>query len=76
MKRQKYHNYIIDTDNLGRPYIYDTASRYSEDSGHILVGLDTKKPVTLMRAIIDARIAGHDVRGAYFDPYTGEIVLL
>lgn len=32
MKRQTYKGFVIDTDNLGRIYIYNTASPYSEDS--------------------------------------------
>ena len=70
MKRQKYHGYIIDTDNLGRPYIYNTDSPYSEDSDRILVAVERRNQVTQIRAIIDARIkTGQDVRKAVNDPY-------
>jgi hypothetical protein len=31
-KRHTYKGYIIDRDNLGRLYIYNTKSPYSEDS--------------------------------------------
>lgn len=60
MKRTEYKGYIIDTDNLCRPYIYNTASPYSEDSDRILVRAQTVKQC---KAIIDARIEyGADVR--------------
>lgn len=60
MKRTEYKGYIIDTDNLGRLYIYNTASPYSEDSDHILVNADNIKEA---KAIIDARVAsGRDIR--------------
>jgi len=32
MNRQTYKGFVIDRDNLGRLYIYDTRSPYSEDS--------------------------------------------
>ena len=53
MKRTAYKGYIIDTDNLGRPYIYNTASPYSEDSDHITVYADTLEQC---KVIIDARV--------------------
>lgn len=60
MKRTEYKGYIIDSDSLGRPYIYNTASTYSEDSDHIIVRAQT---VMECKAIIDARIEyGADVR--------------
>lgn len=37
MKRTTYKGYIIDHDDLGRTYIYNTASQYSEDSDRQLV---------------------------------------
>lgn len=37
MTRTNYKGYIIDTDNLGRLYIYNTASPYSEDSDKKLI---------------------------------------
>jgi len=43
MKRTTYKNYIIDTDNLGRTYIYYTGSPLSEDSDHIVLGFVTLK---------------------------------
>lgn len=36
-KRQAYKGYIIDWDNLGRLYIYNTQSPYSEDSDREIV---------------------------------------
>ncbi len=33
MKRQIYKGFVIDTDNLGRIYIYNTKSQYNEESG-------------------------------------------
>lgn len=53
MKRTAYKGYIIDTDDLGRPYIYNTASPYSEDSDRIMVYADT---LDQCKAIVDARI--------------------
>ena len=37
MKRKIYKGYIIDHDNLGRLYVYNLASQYSEDSDSQLV---------------------------------------
>lgn len=76
MKRQKYHGYIMDTDNLGRPYIYNIESSYAEENDHILVNIDSQKQTTQIRAIIDARVrTGMDCRAARIDPNTGEIRL-
>lgn len=38
MKRTTYKGYVIDIDNLGRQYIYNTNSPYSEDSDKIVIG--------------------------------------
>lgn len=38
MKRQEYHGFIIDTDNLGRIYIYDTRSSYCEEYDREIIG--------------------------------------
>ena len=35
MKRYIYKGYVIDRDDLGRLYIYNTSSPYSEDSDKI-----------------------------------------
>lgn len=60
MERTTYKGYIIDTDELGRPYIYNTASPYSEDSDRITVCADTLEQC---KAIVDARIQyGADIR--------------
>lgn len=76
MKRTIYKGYIIDTDDLGRPYIYNTKSPYSEDGDRILVNIDDRKPVTQIRRIIDARIStGADARSAAVSP-DGKIALL
>ena len=56
MKRTTYKGYVIDTDNLGRPYIYNTTSPYSEESDHILIFIDSKKQLAQAKAIIDERI--------------------
>lgn len=62
-KRNEYKGYIIDYDDLGRTYIYNTASPYSEDSDHILVNAETLKDC---KKIIDVRIStGQDVRTAW-----------
>lgn len=61
MKRTTYKGYIIDTDNLGRPYIYNSSSPYSEDSDRILIFGVNK--ISDAKAIIDARISsGQDIR--------------
>ena len=61
MKRTIYKGYVIDTDNLGGPYIYNMDSPYSEDSDHILIyGIEH---ISDAEAIIDARISsGRDIR--------------
>ena len=38
MKRLIYRGYVIDTDNLGRQYAYNTASPYSEGSDKVIIG--------------------------------------
>lgn len=74
IKRTEYRGYIIDVDDLGRPYIYNTASPYSEDSDRILIYIDGTRQLEQAKAIIDARVEyGPPVRGAAIDPYTGEI---
>lgn len=56
----KYHGYIIGTDNLGRLYIYNTHSPYSEDSDKILIRANNYRDA---KKIVDARItSGQDVR--------------
>lgn len=58
--RTKYKGYIIDRDELGRLYIYNTASPYSEDSDHILIDANSIKAA---KEIITARIeTGRDIR--------------
>lgn len=58
--RTKYKGYIIDRDNLGRLYIYNTASPYSEDSDKILINANSIKAA---KEIITARIeTGRDIR--------------
>lgn len=60
MKRTLYKGYIIDTDNLGRPYIYNTNSKYSENSDNILIFTNNIKEIKL---IIDNRISSNqDIR--------------
>lgn len=53
MNRTEYKGYVIDCDNFGRPYIYNTESPYSEDSDHILVRANS---IQECKSIIDARI--------------------
>ena len=76
MKRHTYKGYVIDTDNLGRPYIYNTASQYSEDSDHVLVYIcNDNKQLAQIKAIIDDRVdTGRDTRHADIDPVRGIIV--
>lgn len=60
MKRTEYKGYIIDVDNLGRLYIYNTESPYSEESDRILVRASS---VRECKEIVDARIQTHmDIR--------------
>lgn len=60
MKRTEYKGYIIDTDDLGRLYIYNTASPYSEDSDHILI---SASGIAGAKKIIDVRTeTGEDCR--------------
>lgn len=75
MKRTNYKGYIIDVDDLGRPYIYNTASPYAEDADKILVNIDAKRQLSQIKKIIDARIdTGCDCRGAMIFP-DGNILL-
>lgn len=77
MKRTKYKGYIIDTDNLGRPYIYNTSSPYSEDADHILIYIDPTRQLDQAKAIINDRIStGQDTRHAMINPADGKIVLM
>lgn len=56
MKRTKYKGFIIDTDNLGRPYIYNTASPYSEDNDHKLINACT---IGEAKEIVDHEVWKH-----------------
>lgn len=65
MKRiENYKGYTVDTDNLGRVYIHNNNSRYSEDSDKIIIADDDKYyKVKEIKAIIDKRVAtGQDIR--------------
>lgn len=55
MKRHIYKGYVIDTDNLGRQYIYNTASPYSEDIDKKIIGVGLK--YAELKAIVDDEIA-------------------
>ena len=52
--RTEYRGYIIDVDDLGRPYIYNTASPYNEDSDRQYIYIE--HGITGAKAIIDAQI--------------------
>lgn len=54
MKRTIYRDYVIDTDNLGRQYVYNTNSPYSEDSDKIITGIGYK--LSDIKAAIDKAI--------------------
>lgn len=60
MKRIEYKGYIIDRDILGRAYIYNTRSPYSEDIDKIYVrALDLHD----CKRIVDLRVkTGMDIR--------------
>lgn len=69
MDRMEFRGYIADTDDLGRPYIYNTSSPYSEDSDRIFVNIDDVKQEDQIKLIIDARIEfGEDFRTAWIEP--------
>jgi len=53
---EDYKGHVIDTDDLGRKYIYNTASRYSEDSDRCYVYANK---VSDIKKIIDIRIETH-----------------
>lgn len=58
--RTKYKGYIIDRDDLGRLYIYNTDSHYSEDNDKIIINANSVKAA---KEIITARIeTGRDIR--------------
>lgn len=60
MSRTNYKGYVIDRDDLGRLYIYDTASQYSEESDKIYIDANSIKAA---KEIITARIeTGRDIR--------------
>ena len=60
----KYKGYIIDRDDLGRLYIYNTSSPYSEENDRILI---SAKSIAEAKKIISARIeSGQDVRSALY----------
>ena len=54
MKRTIYRDYVVDTDNLGRQYIYNATSPYSEDSDRLVIGVDIGLPQ--IKRIIDYKI--------------------
>ncbi len=54
MKRTIYRDYVVDTDNLGRQYIYNAKSPYSEDSDRLVIGVDIGLPQ--IKRIIDYKI--------------------
>lgn len=60
MKRTSYKGYVIDTDNLGRQYIYNTNSPFSEDSDKIILGTNLK--LKEIKKIIALRETGKDIR--------------
>lgn len=58
MKRTIYKDYVIDTDDLGRQYIYNTNSQFCEDSDRIIIGTGYK--LSTIKTTIDKSIdAGH-----------------
>lgn len=61
IKREEYRGYIIAQDNLGRAWIYNTESPYSEEIDMIRVRANTNKEC---REIVDIRLEfGVDYRG-------------
>lgn len=63
-KIDNYKGYSVDTDNLGRVYIYNLNSPYSEGSDNIIIAQDDKfYKVKEIKAIIDKRVTtGQDIR--------------
>jgi hypothetical protein len=55
MKRvENYRGYVIDTDNMGRQYIYFKNSPFSEDCDHTIIGTGLK--LKEIKRKIDERI--------------------
>lgn len=57
MKRTIYKGHVIDYDSLGRLYIYNTASSYSEDDDKILVTVFYGKSPKRMTDLQAAKMA-------------------
>lgn len=53
MKTTTYKGYVIDTDNLGRVYIYNQKSPYSEDADKKILGHPDKFTLKVVKAYID-----------------------
>jgi hypothetical protein len=59
MKRvENYKGFTIDTDNLGRQYIYNNTSPYSEDSDKQILGMGFN--LKQIKEIIDEKIEMED----------------
>lgn len=67
----KYKGYIIDRDDLGRLYIFNTASQYSEDSDRQYI--HSGDSIRAAKEEINARIARSmrmESDGIYLEEYT------
>jgi len=57
ISRTKYRGYIIDINDIGRVYIYNTESPYSEDSDSLVLGDPSKYPLSVVKKFIDKRLS-------------------
>lgn len=62
MKRTTYKGYIIDRDDLGRIYVYNLKSPYTEDSDRTLIPENTVKAA---KEFISAEVWKHAPRKCY-----------
>jgi len=62
MKRTIYKGYVIDRDNLGRLYVYNTKSPCSEDSDRKYLSVDTLKEA---KEWVSAEVWKHAPRKCY-----------
>lgn len=58
MKRTTYKGIVIDTDDLGRVYIYDPRSSYSEENDHILTYTSSLKDT---KQFIDQKLLEYEL---------------
>lgn len=62
MKRTIYKGYVIDRDDLGRLYVYNTKSQYAEDSDRKYLSVNTLKEA---KEWVSAEVWKHAPRHCY-----------